>query len=256
MAKNVYDTINLQKVMKICQLTVTHQWLTLLQGESGFGKTLGFKYFALKNKNVFLVQVEAADKRNYIGPWQRLAIQVLGEEFYYKNCEHVKFAHLIDFIIAGLNASPERKLVVIDEGGSLGEAMLRQFRNLTDRTRKTTGWILGGPNYFVDNLNGWIKQKVQGMAELETRIDCICSLMPPDDDDKKFICAQEGVEESAIPGIVKKSTNFRTLFREINNYKNNIPSRYENEWYLDKQTGSIHGSKKGGRKKVLPAKAA
>jgi hypothetical protein len=79
-------------------------------------------------------------------------------------------------------------------------------------------------------LNTFIKEAIPGMAELESRIDCIASLLSPDYDDKKFICVQEGVKESAIVNIVNKSSNFRTLFREINNHKNDIPSRYESEW--------------------------
>lgn len=236
MIKKIHNTHSRQKICAICEITQKYGWLTLLQGESGFGKTFGLKYFALKNNNVYLTEAISTDNKRPMKIWTRVAIQVLGEDFFYKNCAKAKFAELIDFLVAGLNAKPERSIVILDEGGFLNHANLRHLKSLVDRTKQTTGYILSGPEYFVENVKTWIAEKVPQMKELETRIDLIATIAAPAYEEKVNICVAEGLNLKDAKIIAKKSGELRSLFRNIINHKMGISSRYEFEWEKEAQS--------------------
>jgi hypothetical protein len=109
--------------------------------------------------------------------------------------------------------------------------MLRNFRSLADRTKKSTGYIISGPDYFIKNLKRWIKDDVPGMKELDTRIDLYVRLTAPEHSEKKFVCEREGISDpSKIREICTRVDNFRDLFREIDFYHKGIEGRNEWEW--------------------------
>ena len=109
--------------------------------------------------------------------------------------------------------------------------MLRHFRSLADRTKMSTGFIFSGPEYFIKKLKSWIKDEVEGMKELDTRIDLFVKLSAPTYKEKKYVCVKEGViEPNKIREICSNSQNFRDLFREIDFYKKGIQGRNQWEW--------------------------
>lgn len=243
MKKKVHQTKNLQKIQKICKLTQQYCWLTLLQGESGYGKTFGLKYFALTRGDVYVVDGNSTDNKNPIGLWKRLAIQVLGEDFFSRNCPDATLAEVMEYLVAGLNSKSEPSLVILDEGGFLSLPNLKHMRSLVDRTKSTTGFILSGPEYFIDKVNKMIeeskkenkggKKKInEGVNEVQTRIDIIVTLLAPNYREKCKICASEEIDEKKAIEIAKKSAEFRSLFRNINLSKVGINSRYEHEWVV------------------------
>lgn len=207
-----------------------NHWVAVIEGESGYGKTFSYRYINQKFQNVFYVEMTSTDRQSYTSIWKRLALKVLGDEVYNKNCRDVSLATLTDYIVFGLN-SKENNICILDEGGALSMASLRYFRSLADRTKFSTGYILSGPGYFVKRLNTFIKDQIDGAAELETRIDLIVTLQAPSTKEKQFICSKEGIEKAeTVSAIIKKAQNFRSLFREIEFHKVGIQSRYVSEW--------------------------
>lgn len=231
MSNKVYNTANLQKMIKVCELARDNHWLSIVEGESGYGKSFTYSYFQEKNEeSVYLIEMVATDKRKESSIWRRLLLMVLGEDFYYSKCEKASFEELTNYLVFGLTTK-KNSLVIIDEGGFLSIQNLRYFRSLVDRTRDTTGYVISGPGYFVKKLNEWIAENKEGIQELETRIDLIITLTAPTYKEKMFICEKEGVEGKAnADAIAKKSSNYRALFREIDFYRKDVKSRYVSEW--------------------------
>lgn len=224
----VYNFANLQKIKIAAELTIENKFLTIVLGGPGLGKTFSLNYLLRKTENTFLIEVTPQDKRAYVEPWRRLARQVVGEEIYHSKCARLNFSDLIDFIIIALNSKKTNSLVLIDEAGSMSYPVLRNFRSMVDRTRKSTGYMISGPEYFRDNLNTWIEAKIQGMNELESRIDFEVTLNLPTLKEKKFVCINEGITDTEIiKSIAARSNNFRSLFREIYLHKKGIKSRFD-----------------------------
>jgi hypothetical protein len=225
----VYDFINFQDVKDACQLTLEHKFLTLLLGGPGLGKTFSMHYLRKKIENTFLIDIRPQDKKAFVNPWKRLARQVLGDEIYDSKCKKLDFSDLTDYIVHGLNSRQASNLVFIDEAGSIGFPVLRNFRSMVDRTRSSTGYIISGPEYFNDNLKTWAEEeKIQGMNELQSRVDYKLTLVKPPFEDKEYACMQEGITDKVtIRKIAARSDNFRTLFREIYFHKHGIKSQFD-----------------------------
>ena len=87
--------------------------------------------------------------------------------------------------------------------------VLRNFRQLVDKTRKSTGYLISGPEYFRDNVKTWIDHGIQGMSELESSIDYEVTLKSPVYDEKKYACTEEGISDiEIINKIAKRADNF------------------------------------------------
>jgi hypothetical protein len=112
-------------------------------------------YLRRRNENTFFISIAAKDNRAYVDPWRRLALQVVGEETYYSKCVDLSYGDLIEYLVFGLNSRGTDNLVLVDEAGAMSFPMLRNFRNLVDLTRSSTGYLISGPEYFRDNINIW-----------------------------------------------------------------------------------------------------
>jgi len=95
---------------------------------------------------------------------------------------------LANQLVSHLNTRKGPNLMILDEAGFLNFNMLRHFRSLAGRTKKTTGYVISGSNYFIKSLKSWIADEISGMKELDTRIDLYVKLLPPSYKEKKFVC--------------------------------------------------------------------
>jgi hypothetical protein len=222
----VYNLRNFQTIYNACKLAQDHKMVVLIEGASGLGKSFAFDYYALKNSNVYKDELQSADSPRH--PWERLLVKVQEDNFIKGRYD---LAELSTELVSSLNIKENPNLVILDEAGFLNFRMLRHFRSLRDRTKRSTGYIISGPDYFIDNLKTWIKNKVPGMNELDTRIDIFVKLAVPDHKEKKFVCKKEGiVDPTKIREISSRVDNFRDLFREISFYHQGIEGRNEWEW--------------------------
>lgn len=225
----VYNLKNFQTVYNACKLAHDQKMVVLIEGASGLGKSFAFEYYERKNQNVFVDELRGTDSERH--PWERLLIKVKEDNFKKRLYD---MDELSNELVSSLNIKENANLVVLDEAGFLRPKMLKKFRSLVDRTKKTTGYVISGPDYFIKNLKTWIKNEVEGMRELDTRIDIFVKLTLPDYKEKHFICKNEGIDDpTKAREISSRVDNFRDLFREIKFYHNGIEGR--NEWEWEKQ---------------------
>src|SRR5438105_3895927 len=102
--RNIYTTYNYEQTIELCEVTQANHYLTLLQGESGFGKTFAALVYQLSHQNVYVVELEESDKNRFTNMWRRLALQVLGDELYNKYCKDASFEEITNYLIYGLNS--------------------------------------------------------------------------------------------------------------------------------------------------------
>lgn len=226
----VYNFKNSQTILNACKMALEYKMVVLVEGASGLGKTFAFDYFKKKhmNANVFVDELRSTDRAKH--PWVRLLTK-LAQDNDKKGFRAFDLDELGNQLVARLNTTGCSNLVVLDEAGFLNFAMLRHFRSLANRTKKSTGYIISGPDYFIKNLKKWVKDEVEGMKELDTRIDLFVKLTAPDYEEKKFVCNSEGIRDVAkVREICSRVDNFRELFREIDFYHRGIEGRNEWEW--------------------------
>lgn len=228
----VYNFQNSQTVLRACKMALENKMVVLVEGASGLGKTFAFDYFKKKNPNanVFVDELRSTDRAKH--PWERILTKLTQDNSYRrKGIRTYDLDDLSSQLVSRLNAAGAPNLVILDEAGFLNFQMLRHFRSLANRTKKSTGYIISGPDYFIKNLKQWVTDQVPGMKELDTRIDLFVKLTAPDYKEKKFVCESEGIANVAkTREISSKVDNFRDLFREIDFYHKGIEGRNEWEW--------------------------
>jgi hypothetical protein len=205
----IIETNNYKTVFSVCEEAMKNSRMIGIIGYPGAGKTTALESFIASNEQSYYVRVEPSmnAKQFYQAILKTLGIQRVNT--------NNSLYDLMNIIAYHLNYNQNKKILIIDEAGKFKSKFLEYVHELRDKTEKTTGIILAGPEYFYENLEKWKNKNVIGVPELFRRISHWETLSPPTLYEAKAICNAQGVmDDQVIKEIYKTSENFAEI-----NYK-------------------------------------
>lgn len=156
-------TPNYNTIQNLCKDAQESSKMMALIGYPGAGKTTGFESYMEKSSNVFLIQVTASmNAKNF---YRELA-STIGCEINYQ----IDLYTLIKNICDELEATHDKKLLIIDEAGKFQPKFLEYIHELRDKTKLTTGIVISGPEYFKHHVDEWVNKRIVGMEEFKRRV--------------------------------------------------------------------------------------
>lgn len=203
MNKVIMKTANFNTIWNICTEAKNKSKLISIIGYPGAGKTTAFLRFVEDNESVFYVRVTGSmtAKQFYTKVLNALGIE--GRNF------GMNLYDLITKVSITLNRDLTRKLLIIDEAGKIKRHFLEFIHELRDNTSSHTGIILGGPEYFHENMKTWSNKGIVGIPELYRRINHWEVLDRPTPDEVSALCKVYGVEDpDVIQEVIKKALNY------------------------------------------------
>lgn len=197
-------------IQKMCEDSLNYSMMVGINGEAGYGKTSSLEYFKERNNQIIFCSVE---KSQTTKAFYRKIIESLGYNNLYEGAE---LTSLVNTLVYILNSDNIKKLLIIDEAGKLSPVMLMYLQDIRNRTYKTTGIILSGPNYFKTRLQKWDQQNKEGIPEFKSRIQSWLNLKKPSKDEMVVFCQNHGVlSDINISQLIKNKKDFRQLENAI-----------------------------------------
>ncbi|MBX2969440.1 MAG: ATP-binding protein [Cyclobacteriaceae bacterium] len=213
--EKVLQTYNFKRVQSACRVTINERLMTLITGETGFGKTTALNHFRCEHPNVFMVTVHASmgSSRTF---WHSVLQELPGA---LTNEKHDPLIHsnlfgIIRKIAAYLNARPG-SLLILDQANKFSYRGLEYLHELRDLTMNSCAIILSAPAYFKTNLETWTKKNKPGVPELTRRINHYEELLPPTTAEVKAFCKHYGLDDEETWRTLVGAKNFGTLTNKI-----------------------------------------
>lgn len=245
----ILETRNFVRITDACNDAMANRKFVAIDGEPGFGKTTALQKFAYKNANTYHFTVRRSMNAKQVwegvfneihltrtSVFEKIRRDFSSEEFSFESYSEYKELYdrssnqaqilkrrpslhtIINEVIDNLNFT-EKNLLILDEAGKFfTPTMLEYLHEVKDATRKSTGIIMSGPNYYRRKLIKWASTGVDGIPELVSRINYWVTLDKPEAFEIKNICEAYGIIDPEIIREFKKYNNFRTLNNAIIEY--------------------------------------
>jgi len=201
------ETTNFLIIQKACNECLRFSRMISILGGPGYGKSNALTYFANNNDNTYYVLVSES-----MSP-KELLIKILDVMGFQNKHSGSSVYSLIQSIGYFLSADSKRKsLLIIDEAGRLSNRNLMNFHDLRNSLNKSAGIMFAGPFYFKSKIENMVKKNVQGIPELNSRINSWISLECPTIPEQAEYCFHRGVLNKRIANsLTAKDQNLRKL---------------------------------------------
>ncbi|MBX2976620.1 MAG: ATP-binding protein [Ignavibacteriaceae bacterium] len=212
MSNYIIGTSNFNTIKDLCSDTMNHSKMTAIIGYPGAGKTTALEWFTSEHEFVYYLKVEPSMSARQ---FYTKILNVMGiEGKHLGNTLH----DLINDIAFRLNYNPIKKLLIVDEAGKFKMKFLEYLHEIRDKTDKSTGIVLAGPEYFHENLKKWKNKGIIGVPELYRRINHWEYLSPPTITETRKLCEMIGLtDEHVIKEIHNTSENFSEITYKAEN---------------------------------------
>ncbi|MDP4210468.1 MAG: ATP-binding protein [Bacteroidota bacterium] len=207
----ILETDNFRTIIDVCQDAMINKYLVAIVGDPGYGKTTAFEAFQIKNpETVYYVRVQKSLNAKELFS---LIYNEIGSEYYNPSST---ISQLIRRTANKFTETLLNKLLIIDEAGKFNAGMLEYVHEFRDMTQKTTGIILGGPEYFKTRLKDWKNSNRPGIPEVYSRINFWVDLEPPTYNEKVEIARVNGINDNKFFKMLDKDCHdFRAVQNKI-----------------------------------------
>lgn len=200
----LYQSIDFISTFNACDKARKYHFMVGITADTGMGKTTALSVYS-KQKNVFYISYDKTMKPNqfFAGLMRELSIPYYGT-----------LNEMIGRIAEHLNRL-ENPLLIIDEAGKLGHAMILYLHVLRDKTNGNCGIVLAGMPYFKTNLQKMASREKEGYAEFLRRINIWHSFQGLQTGEIKEICHLHGITDKDEIRALRTYKRFGDLMNNI-----------------------------------------
>ncbi|MBB6107666.1 AAA domain-containing protein [Mucilaginibacter lappiensis] len=204
------ETTNFLITQKACTECLRFSRMISMLGGPGFGKSNALTYFANNNANTYYVLVSES-----MSP-RELLIKILEVMGFQNKHSSSSVYNLIQSIGYFLSTEAKKSLLIIDEAGRLSNKNLMNFHDLRNSLNKSAGIMFVGPFYFKSKIENMVRKNVQGIPELNSRINSWISLECPTLAEQAEYCFHRGILNKRIANsLIIRDQNLRKLKERI-----------------------------------------
>lgn len=209
----IIGTSNYNSIQLLCDHTRDKTKMIAIIGYPGAGKTTALEAYFENKEDVYYMRVTSSMTAKQF--YSQL-LNVLGIE----GREAGSTLHdLINQVSFKLNYDKSKKLLIIDEAGKFKPKFLEYLHELRDNTKKTTGIILAGPEYFHENMKDWKTKGLTGIPEFFRRINHWEYLSHPTKEEIRAFCEIHKVDcEETIQEMINTCKNFAEITNAIESH--------------------------------------
>lgn len=222
----IHQIDNFKFVQRSCEDAMINNKMIGILAPSGVGKTYSLQYFVNNNQNVFCI--ELSESVNSKEMYTRILNSIQGKNIRYKE----SVTELIWKIQNELANQSSKSLIIIDEVGKFHKKRVSYFHELRNFTQYRCGIIISGPEYFEEDVIGWINDNIHGVEEFYSRVSYWVKLIRPTNAEIRAVFKNEDLgkndaEKELLDKILKtpyEKRSWRRIEMSIQQYFSKIKS--------------------------------
>jgi len=202
---------NYQKLQPILKTAYEHNQFIAVIGDSGWGKSWNFDFFAKYNKNVFREEIESSMDTS-------IFFNTIIKKFKRSDLVTNKLFYAIRNASNLVKELKSKSMYIVDEAGNFKMSMHRNLRDFRKHTENHSSLVISGPNSFFKDLEKYAAKNQYGIKEFMTRINRWVFLDKPTPDELVSVFKVNGFDENLITELIEGCDNFRDVETAIVNY--------------------------------------